>query len=60
VELDAAAEVGGGAWSSPVQQRRGPLAILQRLLVAQAHAHLRSPVAASPAPLLAWDGARHN
>jgi hypothetical protein len=52
-ELDAGVEIDGSAWSSPVQQRRGPLAILQRLLTAQAHVRWRGPIATTPAPLLA-------
>ena len=52
-ELDAGVEVGDGAWSSPVQQRRDPPTILQCLLAAQARADQRGPVTATPAPLLA-------
>jgi hypothetical protein len=33
-EIDVGVEIDGSAWSLPVQQRRGPLAILQHLLTA--------------------------
>jgi len=33
-ELDVGVEIGGSAWSTPVQQQHGPPTILQRLLAA--------------------------